>query len=284
MDKKKILIIVGVAIVLYLLLRNSSDSKSKDETEAGNAFSNAADALTSGISTVATATSVQKTQEDEEYQNLLAEYKRLNGGTLPRGATSLTYAQLQTAIKSLKELQVAINNYHEIEDDSIQMSTEELMANGIDTVEKVVALINDVKIRQKKEAWNKRKKYIEGIVNAFYDNMTNVGTWLGDCKGYATGTFNDLINLVENERVYANQYFGTLGGVDVGYSWLKITKHPVRAYTIADAIPEIGESVDRDRASHSQVGKSAAMAMSSKLKSEYSGVSGTVNDFGEIYK
>lgn len=169
MDKKKILIIAGVAIVLYLLFRNSGSSGTKDETEAGNAFSNAANALTSGLSTVATAASVQKSQEDEEYQNLLAEYKRLNGGTLPRGATSLTYSQLQTAIKSLKDLQVAINNYYEIEDDSVQMTADQLALKGIDTVEEVNTLINEVKARQLDE-------HLTDLLNAFIKTCNNYGS------------------------------------------------------------------------------------------------------------
>ena len=170
MDKKKILIIAGVAIVLYLLFRNSGSSGTKDETEAGNAFSNAANALTSGLSTVATAASVQKSQEDEDYQNLLAEYKRLNGGTLPRGATSLTYSQLQTAIKSLKDLQTAINNYYEIEDnEDLQLTADQLALKGIDTVEEVNTLINEVKARQLDE-------YLTDLLNAFIKTCNNYGS------------------------------------------------------------------------------------------------------------
>lgn len=170
MDKKKILIIAGVAIVLYLLFRNSSGSSgSNDETEAGNAFSNAAKALSSGLSTVATAKVVQKSAEDEDYQNLLAEYKRLNGGTLPRGATSLSSAQLETAIKSLKELQTAINNYYEIEDDSVQMTAEQLAAKGIDTVEEVNTLINEVRARQLDE-------HLTDLLNAFIKTCNNYGS------------------------------------------------------------------------------------------------------------
>ena len=166
MDKKKILIIAGVAIVLYLLFRNSGSSGTKDETEAGNAFSNAANALTSGLSTVATAASVQKSQEDEEYQNLLAEYKRLNSGTLPRGATSLSYSQLQIAIKSLKDLQTAINNYYEIEDDEHEKKPEELATY---TVEQVSRLINEVKARQLDE-------HLTDLLNAFIKTCNNYGS------------------------------------------------------------------------------------------------------------
>lgn len=171
MDKKKILIIAGVAIVLYLLYRSSasSSSGSDDETQADNAFSNAANKLASGISAVATATSVQKNAEDEAYQDLLAEYKRLNGGSLPRGATSLTYSQLETAIKSLKELQKAINSYYEIEDDSVQMSAEQLAAKGIDTVEEVTTLINEVKARQLDE-------HLTDLLNAFIKTCNNYGS------------------------------------------------------------------------------------------------------------
>lgn len=281
MDKKKILIIAGVAIVLYLVYRSMTEGSSGDN-KAEKSVESAVNKLTSGMAVVATASSVNKTAEDEEYQNLLAEYKRLNGGTLPAGATSLTTAQLKTAIKSLKELVEAINNYYEIEDDSVALTREQLAANEIDTVEEVNTMITQTKDRQRKEKWQKRASYIKDLVNAFYDNMTNVGTWLGDCKGYDTQTFSSLIDLPKNERVYANQYFGTLGGVPVGATWLKITKHPVMAYSISGAIPQIGESVDRDRASHSQCGKATAMAWSKKLKEEYSGVSGTVNAYGEI--
>lgn len=180
MDNKKILIIIGVAIVLYLLYRSSSSDGSSglfggssdstnDSLNIQKAFSGATAAMASGISTVATAASVVKSEEDEEYQNLLAEYKRLNGGTLPKGATSLTASQLQTAIKSLKELKAAINQYYEIEDDSIQMSPEQLAANGIDTVEAVNTLINEVKARQLDE-------HLTALLDAFIKTCNNYGS------------------------------------------------------------------------------------------------------------
>ena len=80
-------------VVLLLYLNKNKSTKSADEEEADNAFSNISDKLTSGIGTITSASSVSKTVEDEEYQNLLIEYKRLNGGILPPGATSLTTAQ-----------------------------------------------------------------------------------------------------------------------------------------------------------------------------------------------
>ena len=267
MDKKKILIIAGVAIVLYLLFRGSSDSKSKDETEAGNAFSNAANALTSGISTVATAASVQKSQEDEEYQNLLAEYKRLNGGTLPRGATSLTYAQLQTAIKSLKDLQVAINNYYEIEDDSIQMTADQLALKGIDTAEEVNALINEVRTRQKKEAWASKKKYIDGLVASFIKNIDEDGTYANP-KPFDPSIMNSLLNLLPNERVYANQSMYAQGGVETGNHY---GGSCYRVYTITEAISPGNRTWRR-----------ANRELAEKVKEEYATVAGSVNEFGEI--
>lgn len=197
MDKKKILIIAGVAIVLYLLFRNSGSSGTKDETEAGNAFSNAANALTSGLSTVATAASVQKSQEDEEYQNLLAEYKRLNGGTLPRGATSLTYAQLQTAIKSLKDLQTAIYNYYEIEDnEDLQLTADQLAAKGIDTVEEVNSLINEVKARQSDE-------YLTNLLDKFIKTCNNYGSIWNPAgasrQGWDVSTLREIMALSDSD-------------------------------------------------------------------------------------
>ncbi len=278
-DKKKKYIIIGaiVIVILYFLFIRNSDDKSGEtayKTVAGNAGKS--------LSAITTSSKIEMSAENEEHQVLLTKLANLNGGVLPKGATAASDKVLKEMISNLQALKDAYAEYAKLEDDDLQMTDEELVDKGYTNLAAINGLIEEVKKRQKKEAWNERKKYIEDLVNSFYDNMKNVGTWLGDCKGYATETFRGLIALPKNEKVYANQYFGTLGGVNVGSSWNKITKHPVVAYTISDAMPQSGESVDRDRASHSQISKGEAMEIAALLKTSYAGISGSVNQYGEI--
>lgn len=170
MDKKKIIVVIAVVVVLYLLYKNSlsSGNKSEDGQQSSNAISGISNSLASTVSTIATASHVNKNAEDEYYQDLLAEYRRLNGGSLPRGATSLTAGQLENEIKALKKLNEAINTYYEIEDNNIQMSAEELKEKGIDTFEEVQSLINEVRNRQKNEE-------LKRILDAFITTCNNHG-------------------------------------------------------------------------------------------------------------
>ncbi len=276
-DKKKKYLIIGLVVIVILFLLFKKDDKTGE-----SAYNVVSQNATRSLPTINVSTKVEMDAETEAHQVLLTRLANLNGGILPNGATSASDKVLKEMISNLEQLQKAYAEYAKLEDDDKQMSDEDLVANGYTNLSSVNALIEEVKKRQKKEAWDQRRKYIEELVRAFYDNMTNVGTWLGDCKGYATETFKSLIELQKSEKIYANQYFGTLGGVPVGYSWNKITKHATIAYTISDAMPESGESVDRDRAQHSQISKSEAMKISAELKQAYSGIAGSVNQYGEI--
>ncbi len=203
MDKSKILFVGAIVIVVLLLYLNKNKStKSADEEEADNAFSNISDKLTSGIGTITSASSVSKTVEDEEYQNLLIEYKRLNGGILPPGATSLTTAQLQSAVKSLEKLNNAINQYYEIESDDVQLSAEQLAEKGIDTVEEIQSLINETKARQKKE-------YLTGLCTKFITTCNNFGDiWNpAGAKSWDTSILNEIMTLSLSDTQQLNRIF-----------------------------------------------------------------------------
>lgn len=209
MDKKKILFLAAFFIVITLLLfKKSGDSnESADEKEAGEAFSNLSDKLTSGLGSIGSASSTTKTVEDEEYQNLLLEYKRLAGGTLPAGATSLTTAQLKTAVKSLEKLNTAINQYYEIEDDSVQLSSEQLADKGIDTVEEVQRLIKETQARQLKEKLTKLCEAFITTCNSYGDIWNPAGA-----KQWDVSTLNQIINLTVSETQELNKIFQSKKG------------------------------------------------------------------------
>ena len=277
MDNKKIIgiIIVFVAIVvIYLLLRKkSTDKLAKEGTEANtNLYSN----LLSGN----VSAREELSAEDFEYNELVNEYKQKYRKSPDE---SWSAEQIRARIAEYDEIQAEIKKYYMLEaeyDEGNVVKTSSELAKM--SLTELITLNSQVEAQNKRAKWNQRKSYLHQLVNAFKENMTAYGTWYGDCKGYDTATFDALSALPQNEKVYANYYFGTLGGVNVGANWLDYTKHPTLAKTISGAIPKIGESVDRDRADRSQVGKMAAMSSSKKIKEAYASIKGSVNEYGEI--
>lgn len=167
-DKKKKYLIIGliVVVVLYFLLKN----KGSDESSEQSSIRKAAESLNSGLATVGTATGVQKTAVDEEYQNLLQELKTLNGGVLPSGATTLTSAQLKTQIKNVKALQDAYLSYADAEtNEAQQLTMEQLQEQGKANVNAIMQLTREVEQR-------KRTEHLKELLEAFIKTCNNYGS------------------------------------------------------------------------------------------------------------
>lgn len=233
MDKQKILFIGVVVIVILLLYFNRDKStKSADEEAADGAFSNLGGKLTSGVSPIASANNVVKSVEDEEYQNLLMEYKRLAGGTLPAGAASLTSAQLKTAIESLKKLNSAINEYYELEDDDKQLSSEALIASGKDTVEEIQSLIAEVKVRKKTEYLISLCDRFIATCNGFGDIWNPAGA-----KAWDISVLNEIIALSTADTQQLNRMFADRKACKYPENFSALKKYWTTRTSLSNAIP-----------------------------------------------
>ena len=172
-DKKKKYIIIGavVLVVLYFVWKNSQSDE--DGGSESSSIKKAAESLNSPyhrLATVGTAVGVQKTAEDEEYQNLLQELKTLNGGVLPSGATTLTSAQLKTQIKNVKALQEAYLKYADEEtDESKQLTMEQLQEQGKGTLAAIQQLTREVEQR-------KQTEHLQELLEAFIKTCNNYGS------------------------------------------------------------------------------------------------------------
>lgn len=283
MDKKwKIIIAVAAVLIIlyYTFIKGKKEAPTKEEVldnsmaEASNNMSNLYRSNQRAVD------ETMYSQADLDYNDAVRRYQ-LKYKTQPD--RSWTTDEIEERIKDYDKIQALIATYLELEykyDEGNQIKTEKEL--GRMNASELQILVQNIENQNRRTVWNRRKKEIEVIVNAFHDNFTNVGTWLGDCKGYDVGTFQQLVALKPNERVYANLYFATLDPVNVGSSWRIICQHPTKASSISGAIPTLGDSVDRDRAQHSSAGKAEAMKWSKKVKEEYALVSGSVNEYGEI--
>lgn len=219
--KKEYLIIGGVgvaAIAAYLLYQKSLEKDStNDATQARLATSEAANSLNSDLQSITGAKAMTgRSDEDIEYQNLLTELKRLNGGKLPPGATEMTAEQLEIQIRNIKALQDALNKYYEIEDDDIQKSAEQLKEEGYNTAENVLRLISEVEAR-------KRTEKLKLILNAFIANLNIPGdeyTMMGSAMNFVKkkiawdeGNLQDLLDLTTEEKKQISLMFTATGGV-----------------------------------------------------------------------
>ena len=169
-DKKKKYIIIGAVVLVVLYFVWESSQSGEDESSESNSLKKAAESLNSGLASVGTAVGVQKTAEDEEYQNLLQELKTLNGGVLPSGATTLTTAQLKTQIKNVKALQEAYLKYADEEtDESKQLTMEQLQEQGTGTLAAIQQLTREVEQRKQTER-------LQELLEAFIKTCNNYGS------------------------------------------------------------------------------------------------------------
>ncbi len=201
-DKKKKYIIIGAVVLVVLYFVWKSNQNSEDDGSEGKSLKKAAESLNSGLATVGTAVGVQKTAEDEEYQNLLQELKTLNGGVLPSGATTLTTAQLKTQIKNVKALQEAYLKYADEEtDESKQLTMEQLQEQGKGTLAAIQQLTREVEQR-------KQTEHLQELLEAFIKTCNNYGSiWHpagAPQQTWDTSTLRQIMALSDSELKQLN--------------------------------------------------------------------------------
>lgn len=201
-DKKKKYIIIGavVLVVLYFVWKNSQSGE--DESKENLSNRQAARMATKDMSTVGTSSAVAKSAEDEEYQNLLDELKRVNNNELPAGATSYTAAQLRQKIKEIKALRDAYNQYAAEEDNEAnQLTYEQLQDQNRGTVDDIIQLINEVKQRKQTER-------LQELLEAFIKTCNNYGSiWhpAGAAQqAWDTSTLKQIMALSDSELKQLN--------------------------------------------------------------------------------
>ena len=205
MDAKKKYIIIGIVVLvvvivlIYLLKGNNGE----DEDKAGDAYNKVAKRMTGSDSEIANSSAVIKSDEDEEYQNLLIEYENLNGGDLPAGSKGLTAEGLRMKIKTLKALKAAYIEYYKVEtDETKQLSSEEL-SEKYTTAEDVYALISEVKERLTKER-------LTVLCKNFITNAKNNGgggsCWVKACAWDET-VLQEMLLLTDAEKKVFNTLF-----------------------------------------------------------------------------
>ena len=206
-DKKKKYIIIGavVLVVLYFVWKNGQSSE--DDGSESTSLKKAAESLNSGLATVGTAVSVQKSAEDEEYQNLLLELKTLNGGYMPAGATTMNTAQLRQQIKNVKALKEAYLNYaNEETDESQQLTMQQLQEQDRATVDDIIQLTNEVKQRKMDEK-------LTDICQRFIASAKNNGNG-GSCwkqaQAWDESVLNEMLLLTTEEKKRINSIYLTL--------------------------------------------------------------------------
>lgn len=121
---------------------------------------------------------------------------------------------------------------------------------------------------QQKATWATRKSEIESIVKAYANNLTDRGT-SANKKPFDANVLNKLLAFEYRDKVYANQYFGTLG--------IKIAPH----YTLAKSDYYVVHSITASLPSGNGMNrKNSEIAV--KVRNTYKTITGTVNIYGEV--
>ena len=263
--KKEYLIIggAGLALILYYLYTHRSKTSAELADEATENNTSALARLTS--KNVAAVSDMDISPEDLEYNELVNEYKakyRRNPDS------SWTTSQLEARIKEYDQIQAAIKEYYALEDlydEGRVRKTEKELGNM--SLTQINTLIQDVSNANKRNEWNNIKAQIQTVVKAFIQTVENDGTAFSP-QPYDTNTLQTLIDYPKSQKVYANQYFREQGGAKTGKNYGGSTE---KKLSISDAISTGTRRTYRKGASKA-----------SELKTAYEGISGYVNEYGEL--
>lgn len=121
---------------------------------------------------------------------------------------------------------------------------------------------------QQKATWTQYKPQIEAVVKAYANNLTDRGI-VANKKPFDANTLNKMLAFSYRDKVYANQYFGTLG-IKISPTYTKIKSNYYNVYTITASLPS-GNGMDR---------KNSEIAV--KVRNAYKTISGSVNEYGEV--
>lgn len=263
--KKEYLIIggAGLALILYYLYTHRSKTSAELADEATEANTSNLARLMSG--NVAAVRDSDYDEEDLEYNNLVNEYKSKYRS---KPDASWTISQLEQKIKEYDQIQAAIDTYYELEDlyDEGRVKKDEKELGKMSLAE-INTLIKETSNANKRTEWNNIKAQIQTVVKAFIQTVENDGTAFSP-QPYDTNTLQTLIDYPKSQKVYANQYFREQGGAKTGKNYGGSTEKKLSIY---DAISTGTRRTYRKGASKA-----------SELKTAYEGISGYVNEYGEL--
>ena len=201
---KKWKIIIAVAAVLiilyYTFVKGKKDAPTKEEV-LDNSMAEASNEMANLYRANQKATDeTMYSQADLDYNDAVRRYQLKYKKQPDR---SWTTDEIEERIKDYDKIQMLISTYLDLEyryDEGNTVKTEKEL--GRMNASELEILVQNIKNQNRRTVWNIRKKEIETIVEAFHENFTKVGTWLGDCKGYDVNTFQQLLALKTNERIY----------------------------------------------------------------------------------
>ncbi len=126
------------------------------------------------------------------------------------------------------------------------------------------------KREKQKVSWATRKSEIESIVKAYANNLTDRGT-SANKKPFDANVLNKLLAFEYRDKVYANQYFGTLG-IKIAPHYTLVKSDYYVVHSITASLPS-GNGMNR---------KNSEIAV--KVRNTYKTITGTVNIYGEVVK
>lgn len=259
MNKKLIIIgIVGAAaIAAYILLKQKNNNTVSESQQTAlrsidRGYQENTDAITND----------DLSPEQAEYNAARQEYYKIYNA-YPR--SSWTLEQIKQSIQDGQQIANLVSEYKLLTDD-----TQEVDTTG-KTVLELQQLIEDSRNANRKKAWDERKKVIENYVEGFKRDIQDIKrfSWLN--KEYNVGVMQNMLNLAENEKIYANEYFGNTDGC-TSYSTNIGSNGPFKATTIAAAIP-VGTEGWKCRKNKD---------IAKQVHEAYKNLSGHTNMYGEI--
>ena len=259
---KKILIIGAVgaaAIAAYFILTRKNNTTDSTENAQRSALRSIANGYEDNVDAV---TDDQLAPEQAEYNAARQEYYNIYN-TYPR--STWTLEQIKQSIQDGKQIAKLVSEYKLITDDQQEVSTDGKTALELQQ------LIENSKNANRKKAWDERKKVIENYVEGFKRDIQDIKrfSWLN--KEYNVGVMQNMLNLTQNEKIYANEYFANTGGC-TSYSTNLGSNGPFKATTIAAAIP-VGTEGWKCRKNND---------IAKQVHEAYKNLTGHVNMYGEI--
>ncbi len=191
--EKKILIIgvvaVGAGVYLMSKRKTTASSETTEEKVKDVVDSRSGDIAASMPLTASAKAVTNKDVNDEEFQDLLEEFRKYNGGSLPAGIELLTIDQLKKRVASLKEVNDLLNKYLELTPDDREKDKSELRKMNASQIQR---LINEEQARQDAE-------YLDKLFEAFRTTCNNHGAISNPAgaKNYAwdVTTLNAILKL-----------------------------------------------------------------------------------------
>ena len=207
MGNNKTLIIIGVGVLLYFILKKKNTStEGASKIIPDSIIADSFDVNSVVTSNMSPEEKMQALAEAEEKAQLRNEYAVLFGKAAPSYYTVL---QLAMDIANKKAFDTEIKNY-------IQQTGDTTKNDGIGNDDfTTIAEIQNTLLgiananQAKKVAWNNRKNELRAMAESLYNNFKDDGTWLKR-KGWNETLLNTLHALSNEELTFVAQYYASI--------------------------------------------------------------------------